>query len=1008
MNRSQAPLITQQMYTRERRGIYRATEGFDTVAKSEGLDNNFIKKILHPFCLYDAPAELSSRGEKDESQYPAALHLFHTETGETVIGSSSYQATDFTGQRSAFFAHNFIVPASRGDEILHRYSDWLHADFARELKDEPGAVLPELSEIPVDRSTRGREPAAVLNSLGIDEVLFKNLLQAVMTAVAGKKKIYITLDVPISELSIRAAELTEVLFRTLPYEFRRRLGVITYANEPKSRKYIHITFVEKGSLRPGDRSIEKDFIIDLASGRTANVDFGAQRQPYADFAWNALHTNVSSLEDFASFSGEMLKGRDGERSTSLAVYNELAVFYEIEQGNEALYEDNKISVLSGLLSYLKAEGALDSKVRLNDLFLERFDREFDLIRQKGILVPAIMDSFKAYFSLKGHTYKGKIVDYFINGMLNSQAAGQDDVVKAAYSIIESDDELGRAFFTRLLSQPVFRGALFEPYVEARLGAAGRAADIMSFVVNWGRFLPEALQLPFVKDAVRDYLLEKLKLEKEAVTAVAAVHDTVQRVEKERRKGSGVSPETLILLQTMASAADRYLLQNLSLEDITQEQLLELPFVHFPSGVTEWSPPLDYVSKRKANVLRAAYRWFGEEKPDVELFAELTPQELDDVQLLGRRWLKASNQVEPFDRLPLAFYYSNSREGGPLDYAALFELIRSKPGFQEETMYRFLAWSDGNPLFMISSKKLQPEYRRAIMKYFLTHDREAFKNRDFRKNVVAAAGPALQNVYSEIRSKLSSPLARWIQRSRFQLMISGMLLVSILLITLILINVLGSGGKDTALPQTSPGPTAGVGSEPTTDMAAVYLDTRTSEGEGSSLLFKFAVATDCELFNPEEVSVESSGGVSESYRVSAVTKSCTVTETPSSAAPESDETAVNTDSAAVTDSAEGTDSVTATSSVAVTDSAQGGGSNTASTETATALPATPNLPFQAEVVLETKAALLKGSLIKAEGYTLTLMAEPSAAPTSSPAPSASPATDDTNSADDDSATPEPTD
>lgn len=64
MNRFSGSRITQQMYTRERRGVYRATEGFDTVAKSESLDNNFVKKIIHPFCLYDAPAELAARGEK--------------------------------------------------------------------------------------------------------------------------------------------------------------------------------------------------------------------------------------------------------------------------------------------------------------------------------------------------------------------------------------------------------------------------------------------------------------------------------------------------------------------------------------------------------------------------------------------------------------------------------------------------------------------------------------------------------------------------------------------------------------------------------------------------------------------------------------------------------------------------------------------------------------------------------------------------------------------------------
>lgn len=94
--------IQQQMYTRERRGVFRSAEGFDTVARSSGLEPSYIKKVLHPFCQYEAPAELTARSEKDAEAYPAALHLFHTETGETVLGRSVFQPADFTGLRSAF------------------------------------------------------------------------------------------------------------------------------------------------------------------------------------------------------------------------------------------------------------------------------------------------------------------------------------------------------------------------------------------------------------------------------------------------------------------------------------------------------------------------------------------------------------------------------------------------------------------------------------------------------------------------------------------------------------------------------------------------------------------------------------------------------------------------------------------------------------------------------------------------------------------------------------------
>lgn len=36
--------VQQQMYTRERRGIFRSTEGFDTIARSLGLEHGFIKR----------------------------------------------------------------------------------------------------------------------------------------------------------------------------------------------------------------------------------------------------------------------------------------------------------------------------------------------------------------------------------------------------------------------------------------------------------------------------------------------------------------------------------------------------------------------------------------------------------------------------------------------------------------------------------------------------------------------------------------------------------------------------------------------------------------------------------------------------------------------------------------------------------------------------------------------------------------------------------------------------
>jgi hypothetical protein len=800
-----------------------------------------------------------------------------------------------------------------------------------------------------------------------------------MLSVAGKKKIYIALNVPITELSTRAVELTEILYSVLPYEFRRRLGVITYANEPQSRKYIHLSFVEKGSLRPGDRSIEKDFTFDLVSGRMGNVDFGEARQPYADLVWKLLLLNPGDLDDFVSFADQILRVESPEHKLSLAFYNELAVFYEIEQGNEHLYTENKSAVLSGLLSYLKADGAIHSRIRLNDIFLERFDREFDLVRQRNVPDPAIMECFKDYFMLKDHNYKVRIVDYFINGMLHSMEAGRKDVLSTAYGIIESNDELSASFFQRVMAESYFRKQLLEPYMESRLVAATKSMDILNFVLHWGRFLPAALEQPFAQDAVRDYLLEKLQLETDPVAAVAEIHNIVDKVEKDRRRGTGVSPKVLSLMLELAASADRFLLNRLSLTEMTQEELLEVVFLRY-GNVVEWQPPLDRISKQKENALRAAYRWFGEEKPNEEIFAGLSPKELDDVQLLGRRLLKEARVLEPFERLPLAFYYTSQREGGPLDYDALLELVKHKAGTDKEAIYRFFAWSQGNTLFTISNKKLHPGYRRAILKYFQSSDREAFKNREFRKSYVATARPALQNVYNEARSQLASPLARWISRSRFRLLISGSITGILVIIAVIVFSMLRPEDPKTALPEPTPVQSAGSVLPP----ASVYLkDLGTEEDKGSSVLvFTFANADDCVQFNPTEIDLmTSSSVVDKSFKVAATNGTCPVPSTvPSTDG--TDEGDLSGDSNAADTAGEPAEGADATNAVA---DASPSTTPSSDAEDNTALPSATTVTdggqpsYQVEVTLEPEATIVEKSMIKAGRFTLIVDPAPNDTP-----------------------------
>lgn len=187
MSYSTSHLIQQQMYTRERRGIFRSTEGFDTVANSKGLDASFIKKVLHPLCVYDAPAALTARGEKQESVYPEAIHLVRTESGDVVLGRSIYKAADFTGLRSALFTHNYVIPAGHG-ESPSDYKQWLNTSFVDTYDIEQGTDLPELERLPGGSVFPAVDPSTVLAQLQLSEEVFKQLLYAVMMSAAGRKR----------------------------------------------------------------------------------------------------------------------------------------------------------------------------------------------------------------------------------------------------------------------------------------------------------------------------------------------------------------------------------------------------------------------------------------------------------------------------------------------------------------------------------------------------------------------------------------------------------------------------------------------------------------------------------------------------------------------------------------------------------------------------------------------------------------------------------------------------
>ncbi|OMF12896.1 hypothetical protein BK131_16785 [Paenibacillus amylolyticus] len=801
--------IEQQLYTRERRGVFRTTEGFDTVAASPGLDPSFIKKVLHPYCVYDAPAELTGRSEKDETKFPASIHLLHLESGETILGQNVYQSADFTGLRSAFFAHNYVLSPERSEEQM-KQGGWLDAVFATSYDIEQGTVLPALAELPISPgSGPDSSPTQVLSALKMNEVLFKRLLYAVMQSVATRRKVYIALDLPAEEVTAGAKGLLRLLYTALPYAFRRQLGFMTFAKEPQAKKGIHVQFVERGTLRPKDRNTEKDFTFDLVSGRVTHADASVAKLPYAEFAW-ALLQEPAAADSFYTFADEMLSGMEPGRDLSIEAYGELAVFYGLEQGMEDLYLDNKSQVLSGLLTYLKPEGGSRQRSRLNELFLTLLSRELDSVKRENVPEEDVAARIGEYFSVAAPVVQSWIVDYFIYGVNNARAQKRMRAVQELYAVLDRDPQLNRAFFDKVLANESLTKLLFEPYLDNQLKRTESAANVVEVIRRWVTSHPSAIHYSFLQERTANELRERLC---SAPNPVQSANEALQRVSildrvsaddtydtgitarigqseatvrPNRKGGSPSASQDPAYLEELTRLADKlayvinlFMIQDLDLERVNREQLLSIDILQHGNEVRDWAARQGSDVSARTNMMLAARAWLSGEGNEEEALEALSLAERNELQRWTRRWLAGELQTHPgiaaYEALPMAFYRGGSGSNR-LDYPGLIEFIRTNAS-RAEGLYPFFEWSGDHRMFVRGSNA-HKGYADAIVAHFKVHDREAFKSKSAFKPYYARASKTMKPVYDRAKTELSSPLVRMLTGKRKNLF--GLILLILVL------------------------------------------------------------------------------------------------------------------------------------------------------------------------------------------------------------------------------------
>nr|WP_207146045.1 hypothetical protein [Brevibacillus brevis] len=735
----------QQYYTRGRQGVFRSNEGYDTVAKTSGLDNQFIKKTLHPFCVYDAPRQLQERAESNLSLFPEALVSFQAESGEMVLGRSVFVGADFTGQRNTFFSHNYVIPVERRDEFIKNPSKIFGVrTFADRHDDAAGKELPTVDDIPSEKGL-SQDRKQLLGQLGVDERLFKQLLFAVMSSLAAKKKVFISLDVDISVSSKSAAHLLEILYSCLPYEMRRHFGFLTFSNEPQSKKHIHVTFVEKGSIRPGGGHSDKDFLFDFSLGRVQNVDLQDGGHEYLDFAWEYVN-EPRVLDAFHDFCEDVLAGADHALALNLRTYYELCALYLIEKGRTSVYESKRAGVWQALNSYL-GHSSLTRKKRLIELQEMLMRIEIEALSSKRLPDgETIKQTIESYRVTKQERLQMDLIRFLMDVLMKAKTARQSSYVAEVYKHLSSNRELFGFMMRTIFGYPQLVKPLFEEYMTERVSAVTSLDQMLKEIRFWSETEPQAIRNAVFIATTTEKVLRLFARERQKLAAAITIHQFFENIDGAR----GYADELLDEL-------DKSLMKLVALDTLSKDDFQVL-IALLEEKPQSFFGTLDMESRHKQEMLMNLAKLHEERSTQhpAEFFRKWDREAISVQQRMIQNMLSKPVHADEFPQVPLVFYREDHFGQEGFQFAELLGYVQQNGG--EAVTLSFIQWTMSQRMFF-EGKYLLPAYRQALKVFFLEEKGKRLRDKEWRKRWYAIRNADFRKLLDEVRSETANPLVK---------------------------------------------------------------------------------------------------------------------------------------------------------------------------------------------------------------------------------------------------------
>lgn len=477
--------IQQQYYTKTKNGLISKTEGYDTIAKSHKLDDDFIIEVLHKICVYKAPYISVNYGNKVGRGYPEVLTCIHASSGELIIGKTIYRDYNISGEQDQYFVHNYIIPEDMKKPYIMDVRNTLYINsFAEQRGDFE--QLEEVEFLPYNGyESRSESPADLFKKLGITDYIFKNMVYSIIMSAVNKRRVYIRLNAPIGELFKYSRLLLEYLLDSVPYEIRGRIGFTTYRGENLDAEHINIAFISEIMKATDREALRNGYVFDFRNNETKNFGSELNIHSYLDFIIRNLE-NPRQLEKYYEFIDEIFtKEVDGKIKTSINIYDKLLSLYMNQYSAQNTYLGDRDIFLHILNELLGIKGINMNKIE--EIFEIIIRHENQRMNDEKIVHKPI-SSIKIVVRMFGVSKK---IDVLIEKFIVKCVELCDlDEITLILEEIKQNSALEKSIITELFGSYAPGKEKLITYIKDKIKLLSDIEDIKKFITGWLEVCPK--------------------------------------------------------------------------------------------------------------------------------------------------------------------------------------------------------------------------------------------------------------------------------------------------------------------------------------------------------------------------------------------------------------------------------------------------------------------------------------------------------------------------------------